>query len=79
MFILWFFIMLIILVLVHELGHFAMAKAFGVTVEEFGVFMPPRIFGIRKGETIYSLNALPLGGFCRMSGEIDPDEVSKMG
>jgi len=79
MFILWFFIMLIILVLVHELGHFAMAKAFGVTVEEFGVFMPPRIFGIRKGETIYSLNALPLGGFCRMSGEIDPQEVSRMG
>jgi regulator of sigma E protease len=79
MFILWFFIMLIILVLVHELGHFAIAKAFGVTVEEFGIFLPPRIFGIRKGETIYSVNALPLGGFCRMSGEVDAQEVSKIG
>lgn len=67
-----FFVMLIVLVLVHELGHFAAAKAFKVRVEEFGLFFPPRIWGIKKGETTYSINALPIGGFVKLAGEEDP-------
>ncbi|MDA1189046.1 MAG: site-2 protease family protein [Chloroflexi bacterium] len=62
------------LVFVHELGHFIMAKRFGIKVTEFGFGFPPRLFGVRWGETIYSINAIPLGGFVRMVGEEDPTE-----
>lgn len=58
-----------ILALIHEFGHFIAAKLSGVKVEEFGIGFPPRLLGIRKGETAYSLNALPLGGFVRLLGE----------
>jgi regulator of sigma E protease len=58
-----------LLVLVHELGHFITAKWAGIRVEEFGIGFPPRLFGIKRGETIYSLNWLPIGGFVRMPGE----------
>ena len=58
-----------ILVVLHEMGHFFAAKKFGVKVEEFGIGLPPRLFGKKKGETIYSVNALPIGGFVRMEGE----------
>ncbi len=61
-----------VIVVAHELGHFVTAKAFGVKVEEFGLGYPPRIFGIRRGETLYSLNAIPIGGFTKMAGEEDP-------
>lgn len=64
-----FFIILSILVLVHELGHFLMAKKNKVYVEEFGFGLPPRLFGLKKGETIYSLNLLPFGGFVKLLGE----------
>jgi len=64
-----FIIILATLVLVHEFGHFIAAKKQGVKVEEFGIGLPPRIFGIKKGETIYSLNIIPLGGFVRLYGE----------
>ena len=57
------------LVILHELGHFVVAKLAGVRVEEFGIGMPPRIAGIRFGETLYSINWLPLGGFVRLTGE----------
>ncbi len=67
-----FFILLIVLILVHELGHFFTAKLCKVKVVEFGIFLPPRIFSFKKGETIYSLNALPLGGFNKLAGEEDP-------
>ena len=60
---------LIGLVVLHELGHFVVAKLAGVRVEEFGVGMPPRIWGKRFGETLYSINWLPLGGFVRLTGE----------
>ncbi|MFC2045742.1 RIP metalloprotease [Chloroflexota bacterium] len=60
------------LVLAHEFGHFATAKAFKVRVEEFGVGFPPKLFSVQKGETKYSLNAIPLGGFTKMAGEEDP-------
>jgi regulator of sigma E protease len=64
---------LAVLIIAHELGHFATAKAFGVKVEEFGLGFPPRLFGIKRGETLYSLNAVPLGGFTKMAGEEDPN------
>lgn len=63
---------LAVLILAHELGHFVTAKAFGVRVDEFGLGFPPRLIGIKRGETLYSLNAIPLGGFTKMAGEEDP-------
>lgn len=64
-----FFLVLSLLVIIHELGHFFAAKLQGIKVEEFGFGIPPRIFGIRFGETIYTLNLLPFGGFVRVFGE----------
>ena len=64
-----FILVLGVLILVHELGHFIAAKRNGLTVEEFGFGFPPRIFGIKKGETIYSINLLPFGGFVKILGE----------
>lgn len=58
-----------LLVFVHELGHFVVAKLSHAKVEEFGFGFPPRVYGIKKGETIYSINALPFGGFVRILGE----------
>ena len=62
------------LIFVHELGHFVAAKRFGIKVLEFGFGFPPRLFGIRYGETLYSINLIPLGGFVRMVGEEDPED-----
>lgn len=56
----------------HELGHFVAARRAGVKVEEFGIGLPPRIFGIKRGETIYSVNAIPVGAFVKTAGEDDP-------
>ena len=61
-----------ILILVHEAGHFFTARAFGVKVLEFGMGYPPRLFSIKRGDTVYSLNALPLGGYVKLMGEEDP-------
>lgn len=61
-------ISLIILVALHELGHFLFAKKFGVDVEEFGIGYPPRIWGKKFGKTIYSINLLPLGAFVKILG-----------
>ena len=61
--------MVVALVVIHELGHFAVAKFFNVRVNEFGVGFPPKLFGWRRGETEYTLNALPLGGFVQLEGE----------
>lgn len=63
------FVSLIILVTLHEFGHFVLARRFGVPVEEFGVGFPPRLFGKKIGETVYSLNLLPLGAFVKIYGE----------
>jgi len=60
---------LIGLIVLHELGHFVLAKKFGVKVEEFGIGFPPRIIGKKFGETLYSLNLLPFGAFVRIYGE----------
>jgi len=67
-----FILILTVLVLIHELGHFLVAKKFGIKVEEFGFGLPPRAFGIKIGETIYSINWLPIGGFVKLYGEDDP-------
>jgi len=67
--ILVFVIILGLLIFVHELGHFVMAKRAGMHVQEFGFGFPPRLFGIRRGETVYSINWIPLGGFVKIAGE----------
>lgn len=67
-----FLAVLAVVVIVHELGHFATAKAMGIQVNEFAFGFPPRLFGFRKGETVYSVNLLPLGGFVKLEGENDP-------
>jgi regulator of sigma E protease len=64
-----FILILVALILVHEFGHFIVAKLSKIKVEEFGIFFPPRIFAIKKGETEYSFNWLPFGGFVRIFGE----------
>jgi len=58
-----------VLVIVHEFGHFIAAKKSGILVEEFSIGMGTKIFSRQKGETEYSIRLLPLGGFCRMQGE----------
>src|SRR6185437_11165112 len=62
-------VILTFLVVIHELGHFLVAKKFGIKVLEFGFGIPPRVFGVQKGETLVSLNWLPIGGFVRLLGE----------
>lgn len=57
------------LILIHEIGHFLASRFFGVWVEEFGLGLPPRLFGKKIGETLYSFNLLPLGGFIKTHGE----------
>ncbi|MBE7035111.1 MAG: site-2 protease family protein [Ruminococcaceae bacterium] len=58
-----------VLVFVHEFGHFLAAKALGIRVHEFAIGMGPKLFGKQKGETLYSVRALPIGGFCALEGE----------
>lgn len=67
-----------ILILIHELGHFLVAKKFGLLVEEFGVGFPPRLFSKKIGETLYSINLLPFGGFVKIYGE-DPAPKQSVG
>ncbi len=62
---------LMILVFIHELGHFLAAKIFGMRVERFSVGFPPRIWGFKRGETDYCLGATPLGGYVKISGMVD--------
>lgn len=69
-----FLAVLLPLVIIHELGHFTVAKLSGIKVLEFGVGIPPRAFGFRRGETEYTVNWLPIGGFVRMLGEEDPTD-----
>lgn len=66
-------IVLGIMVLVHEAGHFVAAKFFGVRVEVFSVGFGPRLFGFRRGDTDYRISILPLGGYVKMAGELGGD------
>ncbi len=75
--ILIFIFSLLILVVIHEFGHFLMCKKFGIKVLEFGFGIPPKIWGKKIGETLYSINLLPFGGFVRPLGEDEPGDVSK--
>lgn len=61
------------LVVIHEFGHFVAAKIVGVWPEEFGIGLPPRVWGKKFGTTLWSINALPLGGFVRLHGEVGAD------
>ena len=73
-------VVLSVIVIVHELGHFISAKATGVRVVEFGLGYPPRLphLSFKRGETRYSLNAIPFGGFTKMAGEEDPSEPGSL-
>lgn len=71
-----FLVVLSVLVLVHEFGHYWVAKRSGVWVEEFGWGLPPRAIGKKIGETIYSINWLPFGGFVRLHGEQNEEGVT---
>lgn len=73
---LWIIPILSLLVFVHELGHFWVARRVGIRVREFGFGYPPRMFAVRRGETDYSVNWIPVGGFTRMVGE---DEATSEG
>ncbi|MDO8513667.1 MAG: M50 family metallopeptidase [bacterium] len=64
-----FLLILGILIFVHEFGHFTLAKRLGVKVDEFAFGFKPRLWGIKKGETTYAINAIPLGGYVSMYGE----------
>src|SRR3990167_6694750 len=64
-----FIIVLVILILIHEFGHFLAAKLAGMRVDEFGIGFPPRLWGVRRGETEYTVNAIPFGGFVKIYGE----------
>lgn len=74
--ILLFFAVLFVLILVHEWGHFIVAKKNGIRVDEFGIGFPPKLFGIKKGETEYTFNLLPIGGFVKIYGENAEDAAS---
>ncbi len=73
-----FIVILVILILAHELGHFLAAKLSGIRVDEFGIGFPPKIFGKKIGETTYTLNLIPFGGFVKIFGE-NPDDESISG
>ena len=71
--IIYFIIALGVLIFIHELGHFIMAKRAGICVEAFSLGFGPRLFGVKWGDTDYRISALPLGGYVKMMGE-DPDD-----
>src|SRR3989344_7956859 len=73
-----FVVILALLIFVHELGHFLVAKRAGIRVDEFGIGFPPRLWSKKIGETVYSVNAFPVGGFVKIFGE-NPDEESVRG
>jgi regulator of sigma E protease len=62
------------LIVLHELGHFAVAKAVGMRVERFSLFFPPKLAGIRRGETEYMIGAIPAGGYVKITG-MNPEEI----
>ena len=72
-----FLLILSLLVVIHELGHFFVARRLGVRVDEFGFGIPPRIWGKKIGNTLYSINALPFGGFVKVAGEDEGEVVDK--
>src|SRR3989338_4226321 len=74
--VLTFVVVLGVLIFVHEFGHFLAARRAGMLVEEFGFGFPPRLFGFKRGETTYSINWIPFGGFVKIFGENGEQEKS---
>lgn len=72
----YFILILSVLIFVHEAGHFFVARRLGIGVDEFGFGFPPRLWSIRRGRTTLSLNAIPFGGFVRLTGEHPDDQAS---
>ena len=77
--ILLFLLVLFVLVLVHEWGHYITAKKTGMRVDEFAIGFPPRLFGIKRGETMFNFNLLPIGGYVKIYGEnrADGEEATR--
>lgn len=73
-----FLLVLAVLIFVHELGHFLLARAFGIRVDAFALGFGPKLWSIKRGETLYSLNLIPFGGYVKIFGE-NPDEESIKG
>jgi regulator of sigma E protease len=73
-----FLIVLAVLIFVHELGHFLVAKSFGIRVDEFALGFGPKLWSMQKGETRYALNLVPFGGYVKIFGE-NPDDESISG
>src|SRR5437899_6023715 len=65
---------IMVLIVLHELGHFAAAKAVGMRVERFSLFFPPTLLRVRRGETEYALGAIPAGGYVKITG-MNPEEL----
>src|SRR4029453_16081670 len=65
-----------VIIVIHELGHFLVAKFFKIKVETFSVGFGPRLFGFRRGETDYRISAFPLGGYVKMAGETPSDTIT---
>jgi regulator of sigma E protease len=70
--VLWFIPILSVMMFVHELGHYITARLSGITVQEFGFGLPPRLWGFNRNGVIYSINWIPFGAFVKMLGEEDP-------
>ena len=70
-----FILVLSILVIVHEFGHFIVAKRIGVRVEKFSIGFGPELLGFTRGETRYLISAIPLGGYIKLSGETEEDGI----
>jgi regulator of sigma E protease len=68
---------IVLLIVLHELGHFTVAKAVGMRVERFSLFFPPKLFGIRRGETEYVVGAIPAGGYVKITG-MNPEELGQL-
>jgi regulator of sigma E protease len=68
---------IILLIVLHELGHFAVAKAVGMRVERFSLFFPPTLFRVRRGETEYAIGAIPAGGYVKITG-MNPEELKDL-
>ncbi|MCW3028868.1 MAG: peptidase [Solirubrobacterales bacterium] len=68
---------IIALIILHELGHFAVAKAVGMRVERFSLFFPPTLFRVRRGETEYAIGAIPAGGYVKITG-MNPEELKDL-
>jgi regulator of sigma E protease len=68
---------IVVLIVLHELGHFAVAKAVGMRVERFSLFFPPTLFKVRRGETEYAIGAIPAGGYVKITG-MNPEEIKDL-